>query len=150
MSGWIRRVPVIVAIVLQITGSVVAQAPPRDLRNVFAAGYILQDRNQDDVIDFVRARIALPARPSAAELAAAANIASRLGYETAALDPGLATVSGQQPATFDVPVIVIGNPPWLGSDALARRTDLGPGQGALVFLPTERVAARRRLAAGCQ
>ncbi|MEX2283203.1 MAG: M14 family metallopeptidase [Gemmatimonadota bacterium] len=140
MSGRTLRVRAIaraaaLSATLQIAGAltVAAQAPPRDLRNAFTAGYILQDRNQDDVIDFVRARIVLPARPSAAELAAAANIAARLGYETSALDLGLAVANAQPAASYDLPVIVVGSPAWLAA-ATSSRSTLGPGQGALAFL----------------
>ena len=135
MTARLQRAWLVAAIAVLSVAPVTGQAPPRDVRNVLAAGYILQDRNQDDVIDFVRARIVLPARPSAAEVAAAANVASRLGYETSALDLGLAAATAQPPAAYDVPAIVIGNPAWLGAEATARRTELGPGQGALVFLP---------------
>ena len=47
---------------------------------------IFQDRNGDGVVDFVDARIALPDAPSAGELAAAADVAARLGYETTAMN----------------------------------------------------------------
>src|SRR5687767_10314571 len=86
-----------------IEGQLAAQTPPtasqpRDLRNILASGYLLQDRNQDDVVDFVRARIVLPARPSEAEIAAAANLAARLGFETSALNLGLAASDDERVA----------------------------------------------------
>ena len=121
---------------------VYAQAPAdtvRDLRNVYARGYVLQDRNGDDVTDFVRTRIVLPPRAGEAHLAAAANIAVRLGYETAATDLGLVRFDSEA-ASYDVPVIIIG-----ADDALLTRAgitapvDLAPGQGALQFVAPGRV-----------
>src|SRR5262249_7889940 len=52
----------------------------------FKPGVVLQDRNGDGVVDFINARIALAPEPSDAELAAAADIAARLGFETSAMD----------------------------------------------------------------
>src|SRR3954469_19528795 len=80
----------------------------RDLRNVFAPGYILQDRNGDDVIDFVNAKIALPSAASQADLAAAANIAARLGYETSATNLDLTILDTTRAASFATPIIVVG------------------------------------------
>ncbi len=57
-----------------------------DLATLFAPGAILQDRNGDDVVDFVDARIVVGERPAAADIAAAADVAARLGFETTALD----------------------------------------------------------------
>ncbi len=56
------------------------------LSDLFKPGGGLQDRNGDGVIDFVDARIVLPERPSSAEVAAAADVAARLGYETTAMN----------------------------------------------------------------
>ena len=38
-----------------------SSVPPTDIRDVFATGYILEDRNGDEVVDFVNVRIVLPA-----------------------------------------------------------------------------------------
>src|SRR5688572_1874561 len=93
----LRFVPLAIAATLLATSmlesSVQQQSTAADLRNVLATGYILQDRNTDDVIDFVNARIVLPASPSEADAVAAANVAARLGYETSA--------SNLEPASFD-------------------------------------------------
>jgi hypothetical protein len=113
-----------------------APSPVEDLRNVYARGYILEDRNEDDVVDFVRARILLPAVPTDADVASAANIAARLGYETAAANLGLVTVGAPANATFDVPVVLIGTHDALLARAqVAAPPDLAPGQGAVTFVP---------------
>jgi len=63
---------------------------PASLSTFFKPGAAFQDRNADGVVDFVDARIVLPERPSAADIAAAANVAARLGYETTAMNLPLA------------------------------------------------------------
>ncbi|HMF96978.1 MAG TPA: M14 family metallopeptidase [Vicinamibacterales bacterium] len=59
---------------------------PASLSVFFKPGAAFQDRNGDGVVDFVDARIVLAERPSAAEVAAAADVAVRLGYETTAMN----------------------------------------------------------------
>jgi len=63
-----------------------ADVAPLSLAEIFKPGVVFLDKNGDGVVDFVDARIALPDAPSAGELAAAANIAARLGYETTAMN----------------------------------------------------------------
>ena len=125
--------------------------PPSDIRDVFATGYMLEDRNSDQVVDFVNVRIVLPASPGEAHVTAAANLAARLGYETSALNLGLAEQGGGGSNRYDVPVILIGGgaeeagagedgrgvAPGGGiEDSLGNRTArLAPGQGAISFLP---------------
>jgi zinc carboxypeptidase len=67
---------------------------PASLSTFFTPGAALQDRNGDGVVDFVDARIVLPERPSAAELAAAADVAARLGHETTAMNLPIPLVEG--------------------------------------------------------
>lgn len=111
----------------------------RDLRHVLAPGYILQDRNHDDVTDFVNAKLVLHAAPSEADVAAAANIAARLGYETSAANLDLTATDTARVPGYDVPVILVGADNTLivrGGAALARALDgLAPGQGAVVRIP---------------
>ena len=119
--------------------------PSSDIRDVFATGYMLEDRNSDQVVDFVNVRIVLPASPGEAHVTAAANLAARLGYETSALNMGLAEPEGAGSNQFDVPVILIGTAGEDGTGAatgggidrsLGNRTArLAPGQGAISFLP---------------
>ena len=121
--------------------SVAAQpgSNPPDLHDLFAPGYILQDRNHDDVVDFVNARIVLPARASEADLAAAANIAARLGYETSAANLDLTASDTAHVTAYDEPVIVIGRDNALvrnGGLAIALATQgLAPGQGVVAIVP---------------
>ncbi len=72
-----------------------------DLSTLFSPGYILQDRNADEIIDFVDLTILLPPRPSEAVVASAMNIAARIGYETTAIDLDLVERFGERKGSFD-------------------------------------------------
>ena len=126
---------------------------PNDVRDVLATGYILEDRNGDQVVDFVNVHIVLPASPGEAHVTAAANLAARLGYETSAMDLGLVRIDGSGSGRYDVPVILIGE--GAGEDGAGgasgvrggdggsddplgdRTARLAPGQGAISFLPPD-------------
>src|SRR5436309_1599705 len=116
-----------------------AQATSHDLRNVFAPGYILQDRNGDDVIDFVHAKIVVPAHATEADVAAAANVAARLGYETSASNLDLAILDTSKALRFDLPLIVIGAQnalfARLPSALRGAMAQLAAGEGAILALP---------------
>jgi hypothetical protein len=110
--------------------------PPSDVRDVFSTGYMLEDRNGDQVVDFVNARILLPATPGEVHVTAAANVAARLGYETSAMNLGLTETGGSRSGRFDVPVILIGEGAGSIEETLPDPTArLAPGQGAISFLP---------------
>src|SRR5687768_14601768 len=116
------RAAVSVLLLAAASGSSASAQAAGDLRSVLATGSILQDRNQDSHHDFVRARLVLPANASASEIAAGANIAARLGYETTALNLCMsATADGA------APVIAIKR----------ARPMLGPGQGAISWMPPD-------------
>ncbi|MGD8278346.1 MAG: M14 family metallopeptidase, partial [Gemmatimonadota bacterium] len=125
------------ASLLVVPGAASAQRPTatdtttRDARDVFVRGWLLQDRNADDVVDFVDARILLPRTPSAAEAIAAANIAARLGYETSGVDLDLAAAADGA-AAWPMPVLVVRD---LGRAGTA--SPLAPGEGALVRIPVD-------------
>ena len=110
--------------------------PPSDIRDVFATGYMLEDRNGDQVVDFVNVRILLPSAPGEAHVTAAANLAARLGYETSAMNLGLTETGGGGTGRFDVPVILIGESAGGVDETPGGPTArLAPGQGAISFLP---------------
>ena len=62
------------------------QDDPSGLESIFAPGLVLQDRNGDSHIDFVNAHVVLADLPTDAEVAAAANVAARLGFETSSMN----------------------------------------------------------------
>ncbi|MCH7782403.1 hypothetical protein IID62_04990 [candidate division KSB1 bacterium] len=62
------RIMMILFVLTGISGSSFARvqadtqdASSKDLKNLYKTGYILQDRNDDSVIDFVNTKIILPA-----------------------------------------------------------------------------------------
>jgi hypothetical protein len=79
----------IIAVIVALCGALgrSQSAPARAaLSDFFRPGVVFQDRNNDGVVDFVNARLVLAPQPAAGDLAAAADIAARLGFETSALD----------------------------------------------------------------
>ncbi len=57
-----------------------------DLVKIFELGQMVADTNGDSIPDFVQASLVMGATPSTAEIAAGAEISSRLGFETMAMD----------------------------------------------------------------
>jgi hypothetical protein len=80
---------------------------PAALSDFFKPGVVFQDRNGDGAVDFVDALIVLPEQPSAGELAAASDIAARLGFETSAMNLPVPVASGFD-AARSAPAIFIG------------------------------------------
>jgi hypothetical protein len=111
---------------LPAAGQTPAPLAPPDLASIFERGPILQDRNGDEVVDFVDARLVLAsATPALEEVAAAAEIAARLGFETTAMDLPMTTAPASRPA------IVVGTaaspPDW----AFWTTGGLGAGEGTV-------------------
>ncbi len=91
------------------TGATAQEPETSGLEAVFSPGLILQDRNGDGVIDFIDAAIVVGESPTVGDIAAAADVAARLGYETMAMDIPLgSTEESSGPAIL------------VGSAALAR------------------------------
>src|SRR5690348_4248408 len=106
------------------------------LEHAFEKGWMLVDTNGDDVTDFLRGHVIVPAQPTAAENTAAANLAARLGYETTGLTMPVvetenkATAENTEPKFF----VGVGSMPSQGSSDLNGLVSLlGPGEGG-VFL----------------
>ena len=60
-----------------------------DVADAFATGWMLADTNGDGINDFINGKIVVPAQPTAAENAAAADLAARIGFETTGMTPPL-------------------------------------------------------------
>ncbi len=82
-------------------------APPAAAGRVadpFATGWMLSDTNGDGIADFVQGKIVVPAQPTAAQNAAAANLAARVAYGSTGLTPPLviaaASDAGDGPRIF--------------------------------------------------
>src|SRR3954469_7048900 len=115
-------------------GDVVA---PASLSAFFKPGVAFQDRNADGVVDFVDARIVLPERPSATDVAAAANVAARLGYETTAMNLPVARAEGArafQASDADATI-------FIGSKSLASAGITAEAIGAGTLKPGDGVVA---------
>ena len=104
------------------------------LADFFKPGLVWQDRNGDGAVDFVDARIVLAESPSAGELAAASDIAARLGYETSAMNLPVPVARGLQPSDTAASIFV-GAKSLTGSGATLEAVGgagLKAGDGAVV------------------
>ncbi|HTS66996.1 MAG TPA: M14 family zinc carboxypeptidase [Candidatus Acidoferrales bacterium] len=81
-------------------------APASRVADPFATGWMLADTNGDGIADSIVGKVVVPASPSAAENAAAANLAARLGYGTTGLTPPVVITAGGD--TAQGPRIFIG------------------------------------------
>ncbi|HWW82901.1 MAG TPA: hypothetical protein VNZ26_04820, partial [Vicinamibacterales bacterium] len=106
------------------------------LSEFFKPGVVFQDRNGDGVVDFVDARFVLPERPAPGELAAAADVAARLGFETSAMNLPLMSSSGTPSAPNDAIPIFIGSRSLVaaGTTAAALAGPLRAGDGVVTAL----------------
>jgi len=108
------------------------------LAGIFAAGGALQDTNGDGAVDFIAAQIIVAPDAPAADVAAAANIAARFGFETMAMDlPVAARASEAAPAGTRLVVLVGSGNPAVSRLAQAGTVDLAalrPGQGVVAYV----------------
>jgi len=91
--------------------SLIAYQPGSDsthLTDPFAAGWILADTNGDGIADFIPGKIVVPDRPTAAQNAAAADVAARLGFGTTGLTPPVVIAGSEDRG--EGPRIFIGRP----------------------------------------
>ncbi len=106
------------------------EGPARGLESLYDSEFLLFDRNEDGHFDFVGACLALADAPSDGEVAAAANIGARLGYETMSMD--LPLRRGSAAAPCDAPIVAVG-PRARGMDA-TRSGELEPGVGSVTLV----------------
>ncbi|MCR4340475.1 MAG: M14 family metallopeptidase [Gemmatimonadaceae bacterium] len=138
---WLFLTLVASALAVAPSDSQVPGATSLDLAGVFTRGPFLADQNGDGVIDSVPTRLVLPAAGAPEDVAAAANIAARLGFETSALTPGLAVLDSDSRArdTSSVAVIAVGRSNALvralASDERVNLASLRTGQGLVAVLP---------------
>src|SRR5579863_1978181 len=78
------------------------------LADPFATGWMLADTNGDGIVDFVAGKIVVPDHPTAAQNAAAADLAARIGFGTTGFTPPV--VIGTADDRRDGPRIYIGRP----------------------------------------
>jgi hypothetical protein len=78
------------ALCLLLFSSLVAYQPggaSNHLTDPFSSGWMLADTNGDGIVDFVSGKVVVPEHPSAAQNAAAADIAARIGFGTTGFTP---------------------------------------------------------------
>ena len=92
-AAWVRRSACGGALAVAAIGASVwggsaprAAATPPSLATIWSDGGLVEDTNGDKVADFVAATIVLPDTPSTDDVAAASDVAARLGHETLAMD----------------------------------------------------------------
>ena len=105
------------------TGRGAEPTPARDLSTFFKVGVAVLDTNGDSFADAANVRFVLPATPTAAQIAGAANIAARVGLETTAMSIPLRRGPG--------PEIAVSFVTAAGPEALA----LGEDEGLVRFTP---------------
>ncbi|HQZ19142.1 MAG TPA: hypothetical protein PLD86_19885, partial [Vicinamibacteria bacterium] len=105
------------------TGRGAEPTPARDLSTFFKVGVAVLDTNGDSFADAANVRFVLPATPTAAQIAGAANIAARVGLETTAMNIPLRRGPG--------PEIAVSFVNATGPEALA----LGEDEGLVRFTP---------------
>ena len=104
-----------------------AQAPAAaSLATIWTDGTLLQDHDGDGVIDFVDASFVMAEAPSAAEIAAAGDVAARLGHETLAMNLPLSS-------SRTGVVIAIGSGGVARAGATVETTALAAGQGVVAM-----------------
>ena len=79
---------------------------PGHLADPFSAGWMLSDTNGDEIVDFISGKVVVPAHPTAAQNAAAADLAARLGYATTGFTPPVVISAGEDRS--DGPRIYVG------------------------------------------
>jgi len=83
--------PRLTSVLLVVAGVYAFQRPAGtaasavSIEDAFATGWMLADTNNDGLADFVNGKIVVPEHPSAAENAAAADLAARIGFATTGL-----------------------------------------------------------------
>src|SRR5690348_2585833 len=100
--------PAVAALTLAVLMAQAPQTAPLSSRltDPFASGWMLADTNGDGIADFINGKIIVPANPSAAENAAAANFAARVAYGSTGHTPPLVMTAAGDRA--DGPRIWIG------------------------------------------
>jgi Zinc carboxypeptidase len=105
------------------------------LENTFDKGWMLTDTNGDGIADFLRGHIVVPPSPTAAENAAAANLAARLAYGTTGLTLPVVETTTQSAVQIGPKIFINSGsmPASVSSELAPLISQLGPGEGG-VFL----------------
>ncbi|HUA86896.1 MAG TPA: M14 family zinc carboxypeptidase [Bryobacteraceae bacterium] len=95
---------------LLVLSSLIAFQPggTNHLTDPFATGWMVVDTNGDGIADFVAGKIVVPEHPTAAQNAAAADIAARVGFATTGFTPPVVISAAEDRG--DGPRIYVGRP----------------------------------------
>src|SRR5579883_3404639 len=107
MSKWFVRV----AALALVFCSLIAYQPSAassHLSDPFAAGWFVTDTNGDGIVDFIPGKIVVPDHPTAAQNAAAADLAARAGFASTGLTPPVVIAASDD--RKDGPRIYVGRP----------------------------------------
>ncbi|MBZ5618575.1 MAG: hypothetical protein LAQ69_07615 [Acidobacteriia bacterium] len=132
-----RYLVAVVALALAWVCAFAFQTPPAGngpgdrVADPFAMGWMLQDTNGDGIADFVGGKVVVHANPSAAENAAAADVAARLGFASTGLTLPLVVTAG--PSSGVGPRILVEKTPY-SSGELANLASLLEKEEGGVFL----------------
>jgi len=88
----LRTLSTAALVLLVIVSAAVSQTKPANpghVADAFASGWMLLDTNGDGLIDAVAGKVVVPSEPNAAQNAAAAEIAARIGFASTGLTPPL-------------------------------------------------------------
>jgi hypothetical protein len=91
-----------------------AVAPVNRVADPFATGWMLIDTNGDGIADFISGKVVVPTNPTAAENAAAADLAARLGFATTGLTMPVVVMSDASLGT--APRIQVEKAPYSSRD----------------------------------
>ena len=80
------------------------------LLDPFATGWMVVDTSGDGIADQIAGKVVVPNNPTAAENAAAANIAGRIGYTTTGFTPPVVVTRAQDTTTGPRIVVEAGQP----------------------------------------
>ncbi len=133
-----RIIPLLLTILL--APSAQGQERLSSLAQVFSKGYILQDRNDDGVVDFIALAIVASGEATPTDAVVLADIGARLGFETMSLDLPLLSLDTESTLPQAPFVLLVGNQNrWVHKLASEGRLDLaalGPGEGVIALLPS--------------
>ena len=129
------RLLIALFLLLGLSGLIAYQQPlvsANRLTDPFSVGWMLSDTNGDGVVDFIAGKVVVPARPSAGENAAAADIAARLGFGSTGLTAPVVIAASEDRG--DGPRIYVGRaavPARLASAAEEHAKTLQAGEGGI-------------------
>ncbi len=117
-----RTSALVLSLVVLLGAAGPAVAQPESLAALYELGGAVSDPNGDGVADRLNARVVLSGSPSAAEVAIAADLAARLGFETMALNLPMPTDAEMEIAVGDEALSRLG---------MSGMGDLAAGWGAV-------------------